>query len=114
MSKKQKIELNDVLEAVNKGFTSVQKQFDGIQNQFDGIQNQFDEIQNQFAAMGERFDRLESRVANLESDMKWVKDILEGHSTILKRLDEERLFMFHRQNRLEDRIEKIEKHLVAK
>lgn len=84
---KKNTEFNDILVAVNNGFTTIERRFDKLED---------------------KIDHLETRVCGLENDMRWVKDILEKHTTILKALNQERLFMFNRQNRLETRVEKLE------
>jgi len=47
----------------------------------------------------------------LQSDMTWVKDILEAHTKMLKDLGEEKVFIVHRTDRIENDVEIIKKRL---
>ena len=83
MNKKKDIRPEDILIAVNDGFTAVEG----------------------------RLQTLDSDISGMKKDMVWVKDILEKHTGFLQRLDEERIFTLSYVTRLEKEIEFIKKRL---
>ncbi|MFH1909581.1 MAG: hypothetical protein ABIJ72_00065 [bacterium] len=64
-----------------------------------------------FNTSEKRFQGIDSRFDKLEKEITFVKNTLEKHTTILKRLDEERIFTLNYVKRLENEIEKIKVHL---
>ena len=92
--KKEEITLNEILESVQNGFTDLQEQINKIYFE-----------QKEFRSeSSEKFFKL-------EKDMTWVKDILEAHTKILKDLDEEKVFVVHRTDRIESDVELVKKRL---
>jgi len=61
-----------------------------------------------FSDQNERFDK---RFDKLEKDNTWIKEVLESHTGMLNRLDQERMFTINHVNRLESDINKIKKQL---
>ncbi|MFH1854988.1 MAG: hypothetical protein ABH810_01080 [bacterium] len=97
MKKKSDVTLDEVLEAVNNGFTGVQEQINDLKTDIFGLKTDV--------------SGLKTDVGGLKHDMVWVKDTLEKHTTMLKRLDEERIFTLNYVKRLEKEIAFIKKHL---
>ena len=83
MKKKKDVQLEDILVAVNNGFTAVEGRLQVLELDMNGI----------------------------KKDMVWVKDILEKHTGFLQRLYEERIFTLNYVNRLEKEIEFVKKRL---
>ena len=75
----------------------------------------FEDLSEQVSALAETisfgFDSSEKRFQKIENNLVEVREILEAHTTILKRLDEERIFTLNYVKRLENEIEKIKVHL---
>ena len=118
--------IDDLTEVLNRGFSNIQKQIDDLNLQINDLNlmtgKGFNDVQNQIngLALGQKglaFEQKEFRneantkFSKLEKDMVWVKDILESHTTILKDLDQERIFIVHRTDRIESDVELIKKRL---
>ena len=111
--------IDELAEIVNKGFSNVQSQVSGLNKRIDDLElmtgNGFNDVQNQIndLAFDHREFRKESneRFSKLEKDMGWVKEVLEAHTKILKDLDEEKIFMIHRTDRIENDVNLLKKRL---
>lgn len=84
----------------------------GFNDQNEHFEKRFDKLVMSVAnGFNDQNERFEKRFDKLEKDNIWIKDILESHSTILARLDQERVFTINHVNRSEVEIIKIKKHL---
>ncbi len=110
--------LNEVLEAVNRGFTEVEKRFSKIDKRFTENDFRIDNIEK--AILGSRvelsnlkFELAETKqnIRDIKEDTIFLKDVAEKHSKILKDLDEERLFTLNYVKRLDNEAEKMKAHL---
>ena len=97
MTKKNEVTLDEVLQSVNRGFT--------------GVQEQINDLKIDVSDLKTDVSGLKTDVSGLKHDMAWVKDTLEKHTTMLKRLDEERIFTLNYVKRLEKEIAFIKKRL---
>lgn len=77
----------------------------------DRIESLTGQIENLAEAINFGFNTSEKRFQKIENNLTEVRKILEAHTTILKRLDEERIFTLNYVKRLENEIEKIKVHL---
>ncbi|MCX6809527.1 MAG: hypothetical protein NTZ65_02135 [Candidatus Berkelbacteria bacterium] len=111
--------IDDLAQSMSEGFRNVQKQFKNVQKQIDnlalitgeGFNDTQKQINNLYFEQKEFRAEASGKFFKLEKDMVWVKEILEGHTGILKDLDEERIFVIHRTDRIEDDVEIIKKRL---
>ena len=101
MAKKKEMTIDDLATMVMDEFGRVREE----------IQNIRKETRDGFFVVGNRFDNLENDVTGLKKDMIWVKDILEAHTKMLKDLDEEKVFVVHRTDRIESDVEILKKRL---
>ena len=69
-------------------------------------------LRDQSAYMSDKFGKVDERFDSMDRRFERIEDVLEKHTTILKRLDEERIFTLNYVRRLEHEIEKIKKHLA--
>jgi hypothetical protein len=97
MAKKKEMSINDLAVMINGGFSDMQSQINRLEVKFDGTQN--------------RIGDLSKTQGSIKQDMIWIKDILEKHTMILQRLDEERIFTLNYVQRLEKEINIIKKRL---
>jgi hypothetical protein len=111
--------IDDLAQLMGVGFENVQKQFGDVQKQIEDLTlitgKSFNETQKQINNL--YFEQKEFRsessekFSKLEKDMIWVKDILEAHTKMLKDLDEEKVFVVHRTDRIENDVEILKKRL---
>lgn len=112
MAKKKEMTIDDLMRVLDQGFGNIQKQIDDL-NLMTG--RGFNDVQSQINSLA--FEQKEFRsessekFSKLEKDMTWVKDILEAHTKMLKDLDEEKVFVVHRTDRIENDVEILKKHL---
>lgn len=83
---------------------SVSRGFDDQNEKFKAIDKRLGRLENDNVIFKTKFDKL-------EDDNVWIKDVLESHTTILARLDQERIFTINHISRLELEIEAIKKQL---
>lgn len=111
--------IGDLAATMERGFAAQDEKFVVIEKRFDKkIDDLARAVARGFAAQDERFDkqdikfdRIDKRLEKLEADNVWTRNVLEQHTTILARLDQERIFTISHVNRLEDEINKIKKQL---
>ncbi|MCX6808162.1 MAG: hypothetical protein NTW50_00650 [Candidatus Berkelbacteria bacterium] len=104
--------IEDLAISTAKGFADQSKVIEdlaistakGFADQNERFEKRFNKLENINVGFEKRFDRL-------ENDNIWIKNVLENHSTILERLDQERIFTINHVNRLEDEINEIKKQL---
>lgn len=101
MTKKKEMTIDDLAALVMDEFGRVREE----------IKNTREETRGGFFEVGENITELKSDVAGLKKDMVWVKDILEAHTKMLKDLDEEKVFVVHRTDRIENDVEILKKRL---
>jgi len=85
------------------------KRFDKIDKRFTAVDARFDKIDKRFTAVDARFDKVE------DSIHEFRREYLTGYEemiTILKRLDEERVFTVERVNRLETRVDQHDEEIT--
>lgn len=85
-------DLSDVLKAVNRGFDLMEGRFKEIRNEFQETRNELREIKD---------------------TLKKHATILDGHTKMLERIDQERIFTEYAVKRVENEIETIKKRLHA-
>lgn len=105
MPKKKEITIDDLATMVMDEFNAVRKELRGE------VGSVRKDINTGFFAVNERLGNLVTDTSGLKKDMVWVKDILESHTKILKDLDEERIFIVHRTDRIENDVELLKKRL---
>lgn len=89
-SRKQPAELQDVLEAVNDGFSFIDAQFKEVRHDLKDIDGRFD---------------------NVDERLRGISTVLDGHTKKLEGLEQEKLFSFHAVQRLEKEIDRMKKFL---
>jgi hypothetical protein len=90
----QDMTINDLAQLVSQSFTEQQKYMDG---RFSQIEDRLNTMDKKFTEHDEKFDR--------------IFTILDNHSHILDRLDQERLFTLEHVKRLENEIDRIKTRL---
>jgi|CXWL01.1.fsa_nt_gi predicted nuclease with TOPRIM domain len=68
--------LDDVLDAVNKGFSGMQAQFEGLRGEFYGLRGEFGVLRGEFEGLSGKFDGLDRRLTRVETLMV-TKDYLD-------------------------------------
>jgi len=101
-------EYDRVIDEIGEMFRDV---IDFSDKRFTRLETRMDKIEGRMGGLEDRMGGLEGRMGGLEKDNTWIKGILEKHTTILKHLDEERIFTLSYVKRLENEIEQIKKHL---
>ena len=109
MAKKKEMTIDDLATLVMGEFTAVRKEFrDELQSEVGSLRK---DVKAGFFAIDERFNNLENDVSGLKKDIVWVKVILEAHTKMLKDLGEEKVFVVHRTDRIENDVEVLKKRL---
>lgn len=90
---------------MRQGFSRVDK---AIEDLAASVANGFSDQNERF---NKRFDQADQRFEKVESDISWMRDVLEDHTTVLNRLDQERIFTLNYIQRLEKEVAKIKKQL---
>lgn len=113
-----KIEI--AIEKLSDSVNSINKKIDGLEISMDkkflAQDKKFDQKIDDLAlsvarGFSDQNDRFEKRFNKLEKDNVWIKGVLESHTGMLNRLDQERMFTINYINRLESEINKIKKQL---
>ena len=97
MAKKKEMTINDLAVMMNGSFSDMQSQINKLEIKFDGTQGLIGDL-----SKGQ---------GSIKQDTIWIKEILEKHTAILQRLDEERIFTLNYVQRLEKEINIIKKRL---
>lgn len=119
MAKKKEMTIDDLALIIRSGLKEAKKDNNDlaalVMDEFgrvrEEIKNTREETRGGFFEIGEHITELKGDVAGLKKDMIWVKDILEAHTKMLKDLDEEKVFVVHRTDRIENDVEILKKHL---
>lgn len=94
----------------DKCFDEIKVRLDGHDKCFDGHDKRFFRIETRLIEHGERFDKIEERLNKTVTREEYIT----GHEeimTILKRLDEERIFTTEWIKRIEIKVNRHEKAL---
>ena len=83
----------------------------GFSDQNERFEKRFNMVDARFNQVDKRFDKVDKRFEKVESDISWMRDVLEDHTTVLNRLDQERIFSLNYIQRLEKEVAKIKKQL---
>ena len=112
--------------AVDKRFEGVDKRFDVVDKRFDGVDKKFDDVDKSIGdlaastAVGfekmhkyvdNRFEMVDIALLELRKDARWTRDVLDKHAGWNLTLDQERIFIVHRTDRIESDVELIKKRL---
>lgn len=89
--------LNDVLEAVQVGFTKVENRLDGVENRLDGVENKLDGVENRLGEVEYRMTALEKRTGSLENTVEDMKDTLNG---VARAVDKDSLVIMNHERRI--------------
>ena len=115
MAKKKEISIDDLATIVMKEFTAVREEmnagFSEVGEQIIGLKKDNSGLKEDVSGLKEGVLGLKEDVSGLKKDMVWVKEILESHTKMLKDLDEERIFMVHRTDRIESDVDLVKKRL---
>lgn len=106
---KNKIETFDQFAEQVAGMFRDQNDF--LSEKFEQIDDRFDKIEFRLVRVEDKLDKIDKRLTKVEKDVVWIKEILEKHTTMLRNLDQERIFIINRVTRLEKEIELIKKQL---
>jgi len=108
---------DEKFEKIDEKFEKIDERFDRQDEKFEKIDEKFEKIDERFDRQDEKFDLFAAKM--LEHDEKMdqfvtkdefynsmsdIKDVLDGHTVILKRLDQERIFTLERIKRIEEEI----------
>lgn len=109
-----KIEI--AIEKLSDSVNSINKKIDGLEISMDkkflAQDKKFDQkIDDLALSVARGFSDQNDRFNKLEKDNVWIKEVLESHTGMLNRLDQERVFTINYINRLESEINKIKKQL---
>lgn len=107
---------------VRQGFSSIDKNFSRVDKAIEDLATitakNFERVDKKIESL--HFDvsltkidvgTIKQDVNSAKSNTTWMRDVLEEHTTILKRLDQERIFSLNYIQRLEKEVEKIKKQL---
>jgi chromosome segregation ATPase len=111
MAKKKETTLDEVLQAVNSGFTGVQKQINGLDGRLGNVESDLAIVKTDIFELKTDMSEVKQETKGLRADIIWIKEILESNATDLKRLEEERIFTLNYVKRIERRIDFVKKHL---
>ena len=123
--------MNNRFDVVDKKFEKIDKRFDEADKKFEGVSNRLDGHNKRFDVADKKFekimiklldhdDQLQDLRENMftKQDARQLFDILDKHTSILMRLDQERIFTNVAIKRLEEglksrqlEINMIKKHL---
>ncbi len=96
---------------VAEKFEEQDARFEKIDARFEKIDARFEKIDSRFEDINDRFDQQDAKINKLSKDMNWVKDILDSHTGMLRRLDDERLAGVYRTDRIEKQVADMKKQL---
>jgi len=99
---------NDFL---SEKFEQIDERFEKVDERFDRMDDRFDKMDIRLIRVEDKLDKIDKRLTKVEKDVTWIKEILEKHTTMLKDLDQERVFIINRVTRLEKELELIKKQL---
>lgn len=80
---KHETTLDDVLEAVNAGFTQVQVQIHGLDGRVQGLEGRMDKLEGRMGKLEDRMGNLEHKVESLDRKIDTVKVELKADIAIL-------------------------------
>ena len=98
-------------EHMDKRFEQVDARFEQIDKRFERVEDNIFTIKEDIYGLKEDVSGLEQNVSKLQTGMDWTKNVLDLHTGLLQRLDQERAFTMSHVQRLEDEIDRIKKQL---
>lgn len=110
-SKKKEATIDDLALMIGKGFEGVDKRFNEVDKRFEEVNHRFNEVGIAIARNGIDILEIKRDVGEIKKDTAFLKDISEKNATAIKRLDEERIFMVSRTDRLENGLKEVRLYL---
>lgn len=100
--KKRDVELWEVLDAVNSGFTEMEHQFRSFEGRFDTLEKRIDDLEKRFGA---RFSSVEQRLDSIEKRLTSVEQKLDQ---LFSTESEDILLAFKEIRELKLRVKRLE------